>query len=466
MERSGARRAAVGKGAHGARFRAGGEGPAGGGAGGADAIIERALTLAPVRTVLANGLTVLVLRRGQAPVFNAQVSFENGRLGEEAPGLDALTGALIDEGTTKRSAEQIAQAIGAVGGSVNAGPGGVTVRTLSKDAALALEVLAEVTTQPAFSPDAVERLKKRQVSEIGEELDTPRARGQLAFDHAVYGEHPYGRFGKGTPESVAALTREQVLAHYARFWTPKNALLAIVSDRDPAEVTAMVGKAFGGWTGGDAPKPAPAAPPAPKAEVLRVDLERAQTNVFVGHLGIVRSDPDYLALEVMDNVFGVGSGFTDRLSKTIRDQAGLAYTVFGSIARSATKVPGTFLMYAGTTPEDAERARQMMLEQLQGLLDRPPTPDELAGAKAAMRGGMVMGCESGSGLLGVLWMCERYALGFDYPKRYVQDLEKVTAEDVSRVARAHLHPDALTQVIVGPAAPPEKPVPTGAGAGR
>ena len=195
-----------------------------------------------------------------------------------------------------------------------------------------------------------------------------------------------------------------------------------------------------------------ASPPAPKAQVVKIPLERAQTNLFLGHLGIVRSDPDYIALEVMDNVFGVGSGFTDRLSKTIRDQAGLAYTVFGNVTRSASTVPGTFTIYAGTKPEDAEKARTMMHEQLAGLLATPPTPEELAGAKAAMRGGIVMGCESAGNLLGVLYLCERYALGFDYPKRYVEALEKVTAADVTRVAKAHLKPDALVEVLVGPAA--------------
>jgi zinc protease len=253
------------------------------------------------------------------------------------------------------------------------------------------------------------------------------------------------------------MTREQVAAHHAKFWTPRNAVLSIVTDRDPAEVTPLVEQAFGPWKGGDRPKVDVPAAPSPKAAVVRRDIPRAQTNLFVGHAGIERKDPDFVALEAMDNVFGTGAGFTDRLSKAIRDQAGLAYSVHGNVTRSAGIVPGTFVMYAGTEPKDAAKALSMMREQLALLLAAPPSADEVAGAKAAMRGNMVESCATSGGLLGLLRLCERYGLGFDYPRRYLEALEKVTADEILRVAKVHLHPDALVEVIVGPAAEPETP---------
>jgi zinc protease len=388
-------------------------------------------------------------------VFHARLAVFDGRLVEEAPGLDALAGELLEEGTTKRSGDQVAQAVGEVGGDLASSAGGVTVKVLSRDAALALSVLAEVAASPAFAADAVERVRAQQIAAIDEELDTPRAVAQQRFHAAVYGEgHPMGRSPRGTKASVGALTRDQVAAHHAKVWVPRNAALFVVTDLPAADVVALAEAALGGWQGGDAPKvELPALPPR-AAATIEVPLERAQTNAFLGHLGITRSDPDYVALEVLDNVFGTGAGFTDRLSKNIRDKAGLAYSVFGNITASAGVVPGTFRIYAGTKPEDSARARAMMREQLGLLFTSPATADELAGAKAALRGAMVSACEGSENLLALLAMCERYGLGFDYPRRYLEAVEKVTADDLQRVAKAHLFPDALVEVVVGPAKPP------------
>jgi zinc protease len=445
----------------GGRRRAAGDAPARGVArrsdregAGAGAAIERALVLDPVREVLPNGLTVLVLRRTAAPVFYAQLAVRDGRRGEAVPGLDALAGSLLEEGTTRRSAEEVAAAIGAVGGTLSAGGAGVSAKTLSKDAALALELVHEVASSPAFAPDALERARARQLQAIEEEADTPARVAALKLAEVVYGAgHPLGRSANGTPDSVRGLTREQVVAHHARFFVPKNATLVVVSDRAPADVLPLVRAAFGGWSGGDAPVLRLPAIPAPRASVTRLVTDKVQANTFLGHVGIVRGDPDYVALEVMDNVLGTGAGFTDRLSRNIRDEKGLAYTVYGNVTRSAGIDPGLFRVYAGTKPQHAALALAEMRKEVRGILERPPTPEELAGAKAALRGGLVSGLETAADVARMLDLCERHGLGFDYPRRYLAEVERITAEDVVRVAKAHLHPDALALVVVGPAEP-------------
>src|SRR5204862_3511445 len=127
---------------------------------------------------------------------------------------------------------------------------------------------------------------------------------------------------------------------------------------------------------------------------IRLESDEVQTNILFGHLGITRTDPDFVALDVMDNVLGTGAGFTDRLSRDVRDEKGLAYTVFANITRSSSNVSGTFRAYAGTNPEDAAKALDAMLDIVRKMPTTPPTPEELAGAKAAMRGGMVMRLET------------------------------------------------------------------------
>ncbi|HVG94483.1 MAG TPA: pitrilysin family protein [Planctomycetota bacterium] len=438
------------KGARRARYREGTAAPAGAAAV-ADGPLDRALTLKPVRVVLPNGLTVIVLRRTQAAIFQARLSVQDGRLGEAAPGLDALAGSLLEEGTRLRGPEAIAQAIGAVGGTLAAGPGGAHLKTLSKDAATGLGLLAEVVTQPAFKAEDLGRAKARQLAALAEDLETPRALVSENFRRAVYGpDHPLGRNPRGTPESIRAATRDAVQAHHARFWVPRNATLAIVSDLDPAYVVARVEEAFGGWKGGERPNVDSGATPELRATRIATALDRTQTNLILGHLGVTRTDPDFVALEAFDNVFGLGSGFTSRLAKSVRDTRGLAYSVYGTISTSATTLPGYFVMYAATNPKDAAKATALMREELAAVLgDRPPTAQELTGAKAALRGEMVSSCETGAGLLGVLHLCERYGLGFDYPHRYLHALESLTVEEVVAAARRHVFPDRLLEVVVG-----------------
>jgi len=437
-------------GARGARHRAE-EGAPAAGAGATTSPIERALTLEPESRTLPNGLRVHVLRRGTMPVLNASLMFLDGRLGEAAPGLDALTGSLLDEGTTVRSAEAVSAAIGAVGGSLAAGSPTVSAKVLSKDAGLAFELMAEVAGKPAFAPEALERNRQRQLAAIEEELDTPRAVAQARFSREVYGEgHPLGRSVRGDEKSVKSITREQVVAHHGAFFVPKNALLVVVSDRPTAEIYPLVEKAFGGWTGGEAPKVNPPAPPAPAARAVRIELEKNQSNLFLGHIGIERNDPDFVALQVLDNVFGVGAGFTSRLAMNVRDQKGLAYTVWGSVTSGAGVRPGAFTVFAGTKPSDAAVALAEMRKEVEGILSRPPTADELEDAKAALRGDMVTRCETGADLVGMLTLCARYGLGFDYPKRYLEAVGKVTVDDVMKAAKAHVHPDAMIEVVVGP----------------
>ncbi len=415
------------------------------------ATVAAALDLKPKRVVLDNGLTVLVLERKANPVFTAQLYVKNGRLGEEAPGLHAFAAALLEEGTKRHSADQIADAIGAVGGTLSAGADGVSVRVLSKDAALGIGLLAEVAREPAFAPEAVERVRGQQLSAIREELDTPRAVAQAKFQEAVYGAaHPLGRSANGTETSVNAITREEIAAHHAAFFVPSNAILAIVTDLPEGDVLKLAQAAFGDWPKAPAPSPAPPSPPTRQAKTIREKAVKRQVNIFVGHLGVTRLDPDFVALEVMDNVFGTGAGFTDRLSKNIRDEKGLAYTVFGDITKTADVAAGMFRVYVGTSPENAALALAEMKKEIAAIRDRAPTPDELLGAKAALRGGMVFRCETSSDLARVLILCERFGLGFDYPKRYLDALERVTAEEVQRVARAHLDPSALTEVVLGP----------------
>ena len=190
------------------------------------------------------------------------------------------------------------------------------------------------------------------------------------------------------------------------------------------------------------------------------DPTAAQTHVFVGHLGVTRDDPDYYTLLVMDNVLGVGPGFTDRLSSTLRDRQGLAYTVNASIANSAgDRVPGQFVGYIGTFPDKYLVARDGFLKEINRIRDEKATEAEVADAKKYLLGSLPFRLTTNEGMADQLLAAERFKLGFDFLAKYAAAVEKVTVADVQAVAKKHLDPKRLTVVAVGPIKTDGTPLP-------
>ena len=179
------------------------------------------------------------------------------------------------------------------------------------------------------------------------------------------------------------------------------------------------------------------------------DATASQTHVLIGHLGITRTDPDYYTLLVMDNVLGVGPGFTDRLSSTLRDRQGLAYTVNATICGSAGEQRGAFTGYIGTFPDKFIWVRDGFLKEINRIRDELATELEVEDAKKYLLGSLPFRFTTLSGVAGELLAAERYGLGFDFLEKYRKDVDAVTPADVQAMAKKHIDPKALTLVAVG-----------------
>ncbi len=256
---------------------------------------------------------------------------------------------------------------------------------------------------------------------------------------------------KGTEETVRALTREDVLRHHRGLIAPGNTVIAAVSDLPVEELAGLLTESLGSW----APRPV-AAPlertALPALEAKRIDVARKsdQANVYLGHRGVRRDDPEYYPLLVMDYVLGMGPGFTDRLSRTVRDRDGLAYSVYATISSTAGVDVGTFYAYVGTSARQRDRAIAGIVTEIERIRKAAVDPEELANAKAYLTGSFVFGYETAEQIASRLVRIHRYGLGFDYPARFAERVNAVTAEDVLRVAKKHLHPDKLVIASVGP----------------
>jgi zinc protease len=415
------------------------------------------------RVVLPNGLTLLMFEDHRLPIVVAEAFVKNTRLTEPADkaGVASLVGSLLDEGTTSRTGQQIATAIEDVGGVLSLGAAGGTVQVLSADRALGLDLFLDCLMHPSFPKDSLERKRAQTISMLIDAEQRADVRGMRALHEIVYGsKHPFSRPSLGLLPIVEKLTADDCKAFHTARFVPNNTVIAIVGDFVPAEVVSEITKLTSGWK--------PATPPkvgVPDIEPLKqftqkiISLpESAQLYVYLGHAGILRLDPDYYKLLVMDYVLGTGAGFTDRLSSSLRDRQGLAYSVSATITGDAGEVIGTFTGSIGTPPDKLATVKDGFLKEINRIRDEAPTAEEVEDAKTYLLGSLPFKFTTSAGIAQHLLQIERFNLGFDYLDTFRKAVAGVTAADVHAVARKHLRPDRMALIAAGPVTPDGKPL--------
>jgi zinc protease len=410
------------------------------------------------RVVLPNGLVVLLSENHSAPSVSIRADVRAGSRYEsdDKAGLASLTGALLDEGTKTRTAQQIAEAVEAVGGRMNTfgdyQASGVQGQFLSKDISIGLDIIADVLMNATFPEDKVKQHIERRIAQIKSRLDVPRVLASDIFNEIVFKNHPQHRPPIGYEETVKKLTRQDVLDFYHRFYVPNNTVLAIVGDINKEEIKKKVAEFFSKWpraVGFEAPVVAKPVRQTKPIEKL-VTVPKEQVNIYIGHVGVERKNPDYYALLVLDTILGSSPGFTSRIPRILRDEQGLAYTTFSNITSSAGIDPGRFVAYIGTAPENLDKAVAGLKREIARIVKEPVTREELESAKAYLTGSFVFDFQTNAQIAQFLIDAETYGLGFDYLAKYPELIRAVTIEDISRVARKYIDPETLTTVIVGP----------------
>jgi zinc protease len=408
---------------------------------------------------LENGLTLLVKPKRDLPVVSFNAYVDAGQTSEDADkaGVAALVGQLLDQGVSPpggaaRTAEDIAAFVDFTGSQLSTSSTGVTIKTLTPHAKDMLELLRDLLLYPTFPAAKVADKKDLQLSELQGRQDAPNIVARDLFMKSVYSGHPMGRPDLGLAQTVQALTRTDVLAHHRKCFRPDNTILAIAGDVDPEAIRRDVSKRFAEWSApGETNLPAlPAISRQKKPERIVESREGNQVNYVLGHLSIDRNHPDYAALRVLEHIFCRSTGFADRLSKGVRDDAGMAYEVWGILTQGADKYPGPFMIYIGSAPEHKFKPVEKTLEIMDDLLSKGPTDEEINRAKNFLLRTMPFAWESTDQLASYLVTTRRLTLGIDYAKHLARAIRAVTKDDLLRVARAHLAPDALTTVIVGP----------------
>lgn len=411
--------------------------------------------------VLENGLKLILLENHRLPIVVAEAQVGKVRLYEplEQVGVATLMGTLLEEGTTSRRGPEIARAIEDAGGTLNMTSTGGSVKVLADDTDLGLDLLFDCLMNPTFGEDEVGFKREQLLTQLAEEETQADHRAMRAFKAAVYGKHPFG-WPPAKAEAVKKLTSEDLKRFHRRIFVPGNTVVALVGDFDTDKVIAGIRKRTVDWKNSKLDPPQIQAPPRLEGfkQTIISDPSASQLTVYLGHLGIKRDNPDYYKLLVMDYVLGTGTGFTDRLSGSLRDRQGLAYSVSAKITGSAGDEPGMFTGYIGTFPDKFAEVKAGFLKEIKRIRDEPPDRDEVENVKKYLTGALAFTLTTCNEAADMLLLVDRYRLGDNYLNDYRKAVESVTPEDVQAVARKYLDPDRLVLVAAGPIDAAGKPL--------
>jgi len=326
------------------------------------------------------------------------------------------------------------------------------VSGLSRDLDRLLEILADTTLRPRFEASEAAKVVAEQRAALRKALEDPDVRARWEASALLYPNHRYGRPVSGTPTSLENLGVSKAREFHGRVFVPGNAILSVSGDVDPVEIRKQLERRFGDWKPG-AVVPEASAPPAPTPGAMEIvvvdrpDLTQARIRVAQG--GIPRESPDRIAAILVNSVLG-GSGFSSRLMAKIRGVEGLVYSVHSGFAMR--RRAGPFAMSTSTRVAEAGRVVDLLLEEFEGIRQRPPTEAELTRVKSFVTGRFALNLETSDAVIASLVSLDVYDLPENSLETYRSRVAAVDAEDAARVARDVFHPENVVIVVVGPAA--------------
>jgi len=414
------------------------------------------------RATLSNGIPIVYAQRGAVPVTRVSVSFDAGNAADprRALGTEALTLALLDEGTRTRNSIQIAEEQERLGASISSGATmdrtTVGLSALTPNLAPSLDLLADVIRNPAFDPAEVERLRAQQLARIAQEMTQPQGLALRTLPGALYGpDHPYGVpfTGTGDPNAVKTVGRADLVAFHDTWLRPDNAKIFVVSDRPLAEIRPMLDRAFGNWAApavAKGVKNLTAATPAPKSRILLIDRPQSPQSVIMGGALLPFTGNQPIEPLIVSNDV-LGGSFLSRLNMDLRETKGWSYGVNGRVNRLLGTVP-----YIVTAPVQANQTgpslAALQADMREFLTQKGISGEELERTINNRVRNLAGNFETSEDVLGGLQTID--LLGF--PDNYYETLagryRGMTASQLDEAARKVIDPSKFVWVVVGDAA--------------
>ncbi len=412
-------------------------------------------------TTLSNGMKVVLAERRAIPVVEISVQFDAGYAADSVEGgklgAASFTGAMLDEGTARRTALAIAEELESLGATLSSGSNldasSVSMSALKENLRGSLDILADVIRNPAFKQDELDRLRGRWLAGIAQEKANPVQLALRMLPPMIYGEeHAYGVpfTGSGTEESINSLTRQDLTSFHSTWMRPDNATIFVVGDASLAEIKPELERAFGSWRAPSQPVPqknvATVGLPA-KGKIIIVDKPGSPQSLILGaHVAPSSSAPNEVAITAMNDI--IGGQFSARVNMNLREDKGWAYGAYTFLSGAKGQRP--WFVYA---PVQTDKTSQSMVELMKELNEyktsRPATATEIERMKLNNTRSLPGSYETASSVLGSLTSSARYGRPWDYPASLTDKFNGLGASDITAAAKEVIHPESLVWVIVG-----------------
>ncbi len=402
------------------------------------------------RALLPNGMRVVTEHMPNVRSVSVGIWIGTGSR-EESPadtGISHFIEHMVFKGTKNRSAEQIARSVDSIGGGLDAFTSkelvSYNVKVLDEHLPEAFDVVADLVRNPLFMEADIEKEKGVILEELKMEVDNPEYLIHEIFSSNFWKGHALGRPILGTKQTIRAFDRDKVEKYYKQFYTPSNILITAAGNLDHRKLVRLAERYFGDLkksrTTKLEEKPTPHAP-----LVFRDKDSLEQVHVYLGVPSIPMPHKERFACYILNAV--LGGGMSSRLFQNIREKQGLAYTVYSEL--TMYRDAGCMLIYAGTALKNAGKVIESIVRELRELVDKKVTPEELRRAKDHLKGSFVLGLESTSSRMGNLARQELYFKRFFSLDEMLDNVERVTAEEVQKLARQFFDPNRMAVAMLG-----------------
>jgi zinc protease len=409
------------------------------------------------RTTLDNGLKVWTVEHHQVPLVSVLALVPVGASADppDRPGLAAITGDMLDEGSGDRSALEVHEALGRIGAQLDLDVGhdatvlGLT--TLERYLEGGLELVRDMLIRPRFEQREFDRVRDLRLNRLLQMKDMPPALADRAFTQLLYRNHPYGHLPIGSEGSLRGLMIRDISAFHRRAYVPSRMTVIAVGAAPHQRLTAAIAAAFDGWRA-ESPDPiadpdkfaSPLPPPSRLALLHRAAA--AQSELRIGHVALPRKSPDYHAALVANMI--LGGQFVSRINMNLREDKG--YTYGARTAFEFRRAPGPFVLHASVQADATAAALRESIAEIRAIRgERPVTRQELELGRASLTRGYPRSFETADQIARAAAQLSLYGLPDDYFTKFVPTVLALTEDDVTATAAKHIDPSRLLSVVVG-----------------
>src|SRR5215467_4826603 len=408
------------------------------------------------KITLANGMTVLLMEKPGVPLVSFAAIVKAGSVMDPAgqEGLASVTAGLLRKGTGKRSAQKFAEDLDYIGASFGADAGldftSLSAECLSKDLDQGLDLVSDALLHPAFFETEVDKLLSQSIDGVKAAKDEAQSVTLSYYYGYLFGKHPYARPEGGDELSLARIKREAIVKFYEANYKPGSTILAVVGEFDRARLKAKLEQFFGAWPAASGARPAVPPPQMIKGKrLLLIDKpDSTQTFFAIGNVGTAVNDPDRVAIRVVNTVFG--GRFTSQLNQALRVESGLTYGAESFF--DSKEQPGAFAIFSYTKNDSTAQAIDLALKVLDKLHQEGVSAEELASAKAYIRGQFPPNIETSGQLARRIASNEFYGLTDDEINQLEARIDAVTLPLTKQVIAKHFPADNLVFLLIGKAA--------------